>query len=112
MIPAMVLRNKTNPDRYLAASPDVGDWEDENLDVKMSDIQNAYMIVRYDFSTPTQEDFESDKKFHAEHKRRMIERYGKDAIVTLDFEAVCEHYEPVNIEITKEQYDYVFELNQ
>lgn len=33
MIPVMVLRNKYNQERYLAACADVGDWEDENLDV-------------------------------------------------------------------------------
>ena len=109
-VPVMVLRNKTNPDRYLASSADVGDWEDENLDVTIENIQNAYIIVRKDLAVPAQADFEEQVNWHAEHKRRMIERFGENAFIGLDFEAVCEHYEPVNIEITQEQYEYALAL--
>lgn len=109
-VPVMVLRNKTNPERYLAASADVGDWDDENLDVTLDNIGDAYMIARRDQSVPTLEDFEEHKKFHAEHKRRMIERFGDSAIIGLDFESVCEHYEPGIIEITQEQYEYAREM--
>lgn len=109
-IPVMVLRNKTNPERYMASNMDVGDWDDENLDVKMDDIQNAYIIVRKDLAVPTQADFEEHKQFHAEHKRRMIEMYGAAAFISLDFEGACDHYEPVNIEITQEQYKIALEL--
>jgi hypothetical protein len=109
-VSVMVLRNKSNPERYLASSMDVGDWDDENLDVTMDDIQNAYMIVRKDLAVPTQADFAGHKNLHAEHKRRMLEKFGNDAFISMDFEAVCEHYEPVNIEITQEQYAYAKEL--
>ena len=109
-VPVIVLRNKTNPERYLASSMEVGDWDDENLDVKMEYIQNAYIIVRKDLAVPTQADFEEQVNWHAEHKRRMIERFGPDAFIGMDFEAVCEHYEPVNIEITQEQYEKAIEL--
>ncbi|GKU76882.1 hypothetical protein [Paenibacillus sp. L3-i20] len=109
-IPVMVMRNKTNAERYLAANMDVGDWDDENLDVTMKDIQNAYMIVRKDLAIPTIEDFKEHKEFHAEYKRLLTERYGKSAFISMDFEGVCEAYEPVNIEITQEQYDYSKEL--
>jgi hypothetical protein len=110
MIMAIVLRNKTNQDRYLAASMDVGDWEDENLDVTIDHIQNAYLIIRKDLSIPTIADFEEHKTLHARHKQYMIDKFGEDALIGLDFEGACEHYEPVNIEITQEQYDYSKEL--
>lgn len=112
MIPVMVLRNKTNQERYLAACADVGDWDDENLDVKLDDIQNAYIIARIDKQPPTAEDFENDKKAHAAHKKHLTEKYGDNAFISLDFEGVCEAYEPVNIEITQEQYDYAFDQEQ
>lgn len=111
MIPVMVLRNKTNPERYLAADADVGDWDDENLDVTMAEIQNAYMIIRKDLAVPTAADFEEHKSFQAKWKQMMIEKFGDDAFISLDFDAVCEHYEPINIEITQEQYEYAKELN-
>lgn len=110
MIPVMVLRNKTNPERYLAASADVGDWDDENLDVKLNDIQNAYMIIRKDLAIPTAADFEDHKKWHAELKRVLTEKWGPAPFISLDFDGVCEHYEPINIEITQEQYEYAKSL--
>jgi hypothetical protein len=109
-IPVMVLRNKTNPERYLAANMDVGDWEDENLDVTLDNIQNAYMIISKSLKPPTLLEFEMVKEEHARHKRYMIEKYGEDAFISLDFEGVCEAYEPVNIEITREQYDHAIDL--
>jgi hypothetical protein len=109
-IPVMVLRNKTNPDRFLATCMEVGDWEDENLDVKLDDIQYAYMIIRNDLAPPTEDDFEGHKALHAEHKRLLVERFGEDAFISLDFEGVCEAYEPVNIGITQEQYAHAKEL--
>jgi hypothetical protein len=110
MIPVIVLRNKANAERYLAANIDVGDWEDENLDVTMKDIKNAYVIVRKDLSDPTMEDFEKHKAWHAALKAKMVEDYGTDAFISMDFDAVCEYYEPVNIEISQEQYDYAKSL--
>lgn len=109
-VPVMVLRNKTNPERYLAASADVGDFEDENWDVTLKDIENAYMIMRKDNAAPTMEDFEEHKEFHAAWKQALIKRFGPNPFISLDFEAVCEHYEPVNIEITQEQFEQAKEL--
>ncbi|MFD1776976.1 hypothetical protein ACFSF2_24175, partial [Paenibacillus rhizophilus] len=60
-VTVMVMRNKTNAERYLAANADVGDWEDENLDVTFDNIQNGYMIIRKDKLAPTAEDFEEHK---------------------------------------------------
>lgn len=110
-VPVMVLRNKANPERYLAASADVGDWDDENLDVTIKDIHSAYMIIRKDLSPPTMEDFENEKSLHAEHKRRMIERFGEGAFISMDFEEVCDRYDPVVIEITGKQYEDAEDLS-
>lgn len=109
-VPVMVLRNKTNQDRYLASSMEVGDWEDENLDVTMKDIQNAYLIVRNDLAVPTTEDFEEHKALHEEFKQLLIKKFGENAHISMDFEGICEAYEPINIEITQEQYEYAKEL--
>lgn len=109
-VSVMVMRNKSNAERYLAANADVGDWDDENLDVTLNDIQNAYMIVRKDKLVPTTADFEEHKKWHEELKRVLTEKWGTDPFISLDFGAVCEHYEPVNVEITQEQLQYAQEL--
>lgn len=111
-VPVIALRNKREPDRYLAASPDVGDWSHEWLDVTMDNIECAYLIARKDLKQPTQEDFEEQKRWHADHKKRMIDKYGEDAIIGLDFEGVCENYDPVFIEITEEQYRQAFEIQE
>lgn len=109
-IPVMVLRNKTNTERFLASSMDVGDWDDANLDVTMDDIQNAYWIVRKDFAIPTVADFEEHKGYHKTFKEHMVEKFGEDAFISMDFEGICEQYEPVNIDITQTQYDYAKRL--
>lgn len=68
------------------------------------------MIVREDLQPPTSEDFENERKAHAAHKKFMIEKYGENAFISLDFEGVCGAYEPVNIEVTQEQYDYAKDM--
>ncbi len=108
-IPVIVMRNKSNPERYLASSMESGDWSDENLDVKMDDIHNAYMIVRKDLAAPTVEDFESRKTFHAKFKEHMVKKFGEDAFISLDFQEVCKYYEPINIDISQKQYEYFSE---
>ncbi|MBU5672702.1 hypothetical protein [Paenibacillus brevis] len=111
-VPVMALRNKKEPDRYLAASPDVGDWSHERLDVTIDDIECAYLIARKDLTQPTLEDFEEQKRWHAAHKQIMIAEYGQDAIIGLDFEDVCENYEPAFLGITRKQYREAFEIQQ
>ncbi|MFD1136763.1 hypothetical protein [Paenibacillus urinalis] len=109
-VTVMVMRNKTNTDRYLAANADVGDWDDDNLDVTIKDIGNAYMIIRKDLSAPTTKDFEEHKKWHAELKKVLTEKFGPNPFISLDFESVCEHYDPVAVEITREQLEHAQEL--
>jgi len=111
-VPVIILRNKREPDRYLAASPDVGDWDHEWLDVTIEDVTCAYLIARKDLQQPTLEDFEDHQRWHAAHKQRMIDKYGDNAIIGLDFEGVCENYDPVFIEITNEQYRQAFEIQE
>jgi hypothetical protein len=109
-VPVIVMRNKTNAERYLASSIDVGDWDDENLDVAMEDIQHAYMIVRKDLQPVSQQDYEAHVNAELDHKKQMIERFGDSAFISLDFDDVLAAYEPVNIEITQEQYQIAKEL--
>lgn len=109
-IPVIVFRRKTNPDRYLAYSMESGDWDDENLDVTMKGIQNAYMIVRKDLQPVSRIDYEAHVNAELAHKKRMVERFGDNAFISLDFDDVLEAYEPINIEITQEQYEYAKEF--
>lgn len=109
-VSVMVLKNKSKENRYLAASPDDGDWEDPDLDVTLEDIENGYMIWRNDFSPPTEKEFEAAKKTFAEYKRVMQERFGPDAFIGLDFDQVVKDYEPVNIEISLDQFEYAKHL--
>lgn len=109
-VPVMVLRNKSNPERYLAASVDVGDWEDENLDVTFKEIENAYIIARKDGVTPTPEDFDEHRELHRKIKEVLSEKFGPDAFISLDFEGACEHYDPVIVHITLEQLEYARKL--
>lgn len=109
MIQVVVMRNKQEQDRYLAASMEVGDWSHENLDVTIDDITSAYMIVRDDLQPVTKDDYEKHIAAELEYKRRMIEKYGDSAHISLDFEGALQAYEPVCIEITQEQYEQMKE---
>lgn len=104
MIPVILFRNKNEHDRFLTLGPDFGDWEHENLDVTLDEVENALMIVRFDKQKPTEKDYNKYVEMHLEYKRKMIERYGPNAFISLDFEKVIEHYEPYHYEITEEQY--------
>jgi len=108
MIPVIVLQKKDDESKYLASDIEYGDHEGN---VTIDNIKEAYLIVRHhDLMKPTQDDFEAHKQMHAEHKKFMHERFGENAFIGLDFEGVCEAYEPVNIEITQEQYKYAQSL--
>lgn len=105
MIQVIVMRNKQDHDRYLAANMDVGDWEHENLDVTLNDVASMFMIVRNDLQPVTEEDYQKHVDAHLDYKKRMIEKYGDSAFISMDFEKVLEAYEPMRLEITQEQYE-------
>lgn len=109
-IPVIAFKNKTKVDRYLAASMDVGDWEDADLDVSSIEIENAFMIWRKDLTKPTEQDLENVKADSAAHKKYMIKKFGPDAMVSFDMEEILKIYEPVYLEITNEQYEHVLSL--
>ena len=109
-VPVMVLKNKSKENRYLAASPDDGDWDDPDLDVTLEDIENGYMIWRKDLMPPTEKEYEAAKKAFASYKRALQERFGPDAHLGLDFDQVVKDYEPVNIEISADQFEYAKHL--
>ncbi|WP_051359541.1 hypothetical protein [Paucisalibacillus globulus] len=110
-VPVMVFQNKENKDRYLANGPDNGDWSDENLDVLSEDIECAMMFWRNDRQKPTDEDLEELKQESINHKKNMIARFGDSAVISFDVEEWLKHYTPVNIEITKEQFNKARELD-
>lgn len=109
-IPVIVLKNKSKENRYLAASMDVGDWDDPDLDVTQDEIQNAFMIWRKDLTKPTEEDLALVKEESEAHKKYMNEKFGKEAVVSYDVEKWLKYYEPVHLEITKEQYEHARNL--
>jgi hypothetical protein len=109
-VPVMALKNKSKENRYLAASIDVGDWSDEDLDVSIDDIENAFMIWKKDFSKPNEQDVDQLKAESEAYKKMMVGKFGKDAIISFDVEKWLQFYEPVNIEITREQFENVLDL--
>lgn len=108
-VPAIAFRNKYDHDKYLAASIEFGDWSDKNLDVTFENIHRAYLIVRKDLRIPTDEDLKNHIRYHQEFKRLMVERHGESAFVSIDFDEIMKHYEPVGVSLTKEQYEKVKE---
>jgi hypothetical protein len=109
-IPVIAFANKSKVNRYLAASMDFGDWEDPDLDVKQEEIENAFMIWRNDLTKPTEQDLENLKAESAAHKKNMHDKFGPDAMVSFDMEEILEHYEPLYLEITQEQYEIALSL--
>lgn len=109
-IPVIVFKNKSKVDRYLAANMDVGDWDDDALDVSINEIENAFMFWRKDLAKPNEEDIEQLKNDSRAYKKFMIEKFGNDALVSFDVERWLEYYEIVHLEVTREQYEYAREL--
>lgn len=89
---------------------ELGDWDDKNLDVTINNIECAFLIWRTDFSKPNERDIEKLKAESAEYKKFMLEKFGNDAIISFDVEKWLEYYEPVHLEITREQYEQAREL--
>lgn len=108
-IPVIAFKNKAKDNRFLCNGPDAGDWSDEELDVHIDDIQNAFMIWRKDFSKPNQSDVDNLLEESKMHKKNMKARFGDSATISFDVEEWLEHYEPINIEITQEQFEEVEE---
>ncbi|XQY90661.1 hypothetical protein ACNRWW_14135 [Metabacillus sp. HB246100] len=112
IVPVIVLKNKSKEDRYLASHMDFGDWEDPDLDVKLNEVECAYMIWRKDLSVPNEVDVENVKKESEELKKFMIKKFGDAAFVSFDFEEILKVYEPINIEISYEKFEIAKDLNE
>lgn len=112
MVPVIVLKNKTKNNRYLASHMDSGDWEDPDLDVKIDEIECAYMIWRDDLSVPNESNVEEVRKFSEIYKKHMIDKFGEDAIISFDFEEILKVYDPVNIEIPYEKFEIAKDINE
>ncbi|WP_419893252.1 hypothetical protein [Oceanobacillus kimchii] len=103
MINAIAFKNKSKEDRFLSNGPDAGDWSDEDLDVKIDSIEDAFLIVREDRSTPNDDDLKNLVMESRMHKKIMKERFGEDAIISFDVDEWFKHYDPVLISITEEE---------
>ncbi|WP_416149476.1 hypothetical protein ACM26V_00305 [Salipaludibacillus sp. HK11] len=112
MVPIIVLKNNLKNNRYLPSSMDLGEFEDADLDITIEEIQCAFMIYRKDLLMPDESDIENVRKESEAHKKFMIEKFGKDAIVSFDFEEILKVYEPVNIEISLEKFEASKEMNE
>lgn len=110
-IPVIALKNKSKEGRYLAAHMDVGDWDDPDLDVEIDEIENAFLIYREDLSKPGEKDIEQLKAESETYKKFMFDKFGEDALVTFDMEKWLQVYEPVHLEITREQLEYARDLD-
>lgn len=104
-IPVIVFKSKSKIDRYLSVSPDAGDWSDPDLDVSIEDIERARMIYRDDLTKPGASDVEDCRRFSNAFKKAMRKIYGYDTPISFDVELWLKHYEPVNIELTQEQFE-------
>ncbi|MEK3756781.1 hypothetical protein MHB73_21310 [Bacillus sp. FSL K6-6483] len=111
-IPVIVFKSKSKQDRYLAVNPDAGDWSDPDLDVSIKDIERARMIVRDDLTKPDASDVEAWRRFTNGFKKAMRKNYGYDAPISFDVELWLKHYEPVNIELTQEQFEAAKEWDE
>ncbi|CDQ41486.1 hypothetical protein [Virgibacillus salexigens] len=103
MIPAIAFKNKNKIDRYLSNGLDAGDWSDEDLEVAHESLEDAFLIIREDHSVPTDEDVEALIEESKAYKKFMIDKFG-DNLISFDVEKWLEHYEPVLVELTEEQY--------
>ncbi|WP_445506826.1 hypothetical protein [Niallia sp. 03190] len=109
-VPVIALKNKSKENRYLAANMDVGDWSDPELDVSIDEIGNAFLIWRKDLSKPTEKDIDEVKAASEAYKKFMFEKFGENAIVSFDFEKLLKEYDPVDLEITREQFEQAKEI--
>ncbi len=110
-VPVIVLKNRSKEGRYLAESSDLGDWDDEDLDVTMEDIENAFIIVRDDYTEPNSEDVVKKRLEFEAYKLMVQKTFGTDAFIGLDFEEALKHYDPVNIIIPVTAYNEAAERN-
>ncbi|WP_249645883.1 MULTISPECIES: hypothetical protein [unclassified Lysinibacillus] len=110
-VPVIVLKNRSKEGRYLAESSDLGDWDDVDLDVTMDDIENAFIIVRDDYTEPSSEDVVKKRREFEAYKLMVQETFGSDVYIGLDFEEALKHYDPVNITIPVTAYNEAAERN-
>ncbi|MDR4328314.1 hypothetical protein [Bacillus pseudomycoides] len=96
-IPAIAFKAK-NKDRYLCDGPDCGVWSDEYLDTQ--EFTDALFVIKNDLKKPTEEDLQNFYKFMA------------SLPFNNDVEFIKRNYDPVHVELTKEQLEIVQERNE
>lgn len=96
-IPTIVFKAKNKEGRYLCDGPDCGDWDDEYLDTK--NITDALHVVKQDHTKPGDE---SLQEFY-----ELI----KSLPVSNDVDFIKANYEPVDYEITEEQFKEIRDRN-
>ncbi|MFF5993688.1 hypothetical protein AAGS61_02885 [Lysinibacillus sp. KU-BSD001] len=98
-IPVMLLKNKENEGRFLAASIEHQDFNDPNGDVTIDSVANAYVIHRKDHKAPTKEDIDEILKESDAYVAKMIELYGPGALISYNFRNWLDKYELYNHEV-------------
>ncbi len=90
---------------------DEGDWNDENLDIPLDNIQSGFMLWRPDLQTPPDHtDVENLRAGSEALRKHFRDRYGSDAAVSFDVENWLKYYDPVNILVTRDQFDHAKQL--
>lgn len=96
-IPVIAFKAK-NKDRFLCDGLECVDWEDELGDV--ADIHEALLVIRKDFSKPDKNDVDDFYNFISELP------------LSYDVQFIKDNYDPVDLEITKEELTIVRQRNQ
>lgn len=109
-IPVLVFESKREKGRYLANGIDCADTS--HIDGDVDDLEMAMMIWRLDHKVPTKRDLQENIDLSKEHKKRMHELYGDQAIVNFDMELWLELYDPVVKHLDVETFNNAREWDQ
>ena len=109
-IPVLVFESKREKGRYLSNGIDCAD--SDHIDGDVDDLEMAMMIWRIDLQVPTKKDLQEHIDLSREHKKRMRELYGDEAIVNFDMDLWLELYDPVVRHLDKHTFNNAREWDQ
>ncbi|MBU8787112.1 MULTISPECIES: hypothetical protein [Bacillus] len=97
-IPAIAFKAKNKKGRYLSDGPDCDDWSDPNGDVE--NLEDAFCIVKVNLESPSVADVEMAYNLFDYLK------FGPSST------EIKEHYEPVYVELTQQQFQTIKKRNE